>query len=135
MNGILLIDKPLGVTSHDVIFRLRKILKIKRIGHTGTLDPAASGLLVVLVGTATKLAPYLTDTDKEYRGEILIGKATDTEDGAGKIIAAKPVELRLDIDGCLKTFFGKQKQTPPMYSAVKQQGKKLYELARQGIEV
>ncbi|MCK9537267.1 MAG: tRNA pseudouridine(55) synthase TruB, partial [Bacilli bacterium] len=135
MNGILLINKPSGLSSHDVVGKLRKILNIKKIGHTGTLDPAATGLLVTLIGTATKLSPYLMDNDKEYYGEVIIGIATETEDAEGPIVAVKSVEKELFVDVALKSLLGKQMQTPPMYSAVKQEGKKLYQLARRGIEI
>ncbi|MDD4077162.1 MAG: tRNA pseudouridine(55) synthase TruB [Bacilli bacterium] len=135
MNGILLINKPSGLSSHDVIGKLRTILNIKKIGHAGTLDPAATGLLVTLVGAATKLSPYVIDHDKEYYGEVVIGIETDTEDGEGQTIAVKEVDKELCIDDALKSLLGKQMQTPPMYSAVKQEGKKLYQLARRGIEI
>lgn len=135
MNGILLIDKPAGLTSHAVVARLRKILDIKRIGHAGTLDPAATGLLVILVGSATKLFPYLSDLDKEYEGEVTIGVSTDTLDAEGNITAVKEVEGDLAADEALISLLGEREQAPPMFSAIKSAGKKLYELARKGIEI
>lgn len=135
MNGILLIDKPAGLTSHAVVARLRKILDIKRIGHAGTLDPAATGLLVILVGSATKLFPYLSDLDKEYEGEITIGVSTDTLDAEGNITAVKEVEGEIAADEALISLLGEREQAPPMFSAIKSAGKKLYELARKGIEI
>ncbi len=135
MNGILLIDKPAGLTSHAVVARLRKILDIKRIGHAGTLDPAATGLLVILVGSATKLFPYLSDLDKEYEGEVTIGVSTDTLDAEGNITAVKEVEGEIAADEALISLLGEREQAPPMFSAIKSAGKKLYELARKGIEI
>lgn len=135
MNGILLIDKPAGLTSHAVVALLRKILDIKRIGHAGTLDPAATGLLVILVGSATKLFPYLSDLDKEYEGEVTIGVSTDTLDAEGNITAVKEVEGEIAADEALISLLGEREQAPPMFSAIKSAGKKLYELARKGIEI
>ncbi|HOA78644.1 MAG TPA: tRNA pseudouridine(55) synthase TruB [Bacilli bacterium] len=135
MNGILLIDKPAGLTSHAVVAWLRKILDIKRIGHAGTLDPAATGLLVILVGSATKLFPYLSDLDKEYEGEVTIGVSTDTLDAEGNITAVKEVEGEIAADEALISLLGEREQAPPMFSAIKSAGKKLYELARKGIEI
>src|SRR5690554_6955198 len=113
MNGILLIDKPAGLTSHAVVARLRKILDIKRIGHAGTLDPAATGLLVILVGSATKLFPYLSDLDKEYEGEVTIGVSTDTLDAEGNITAVKEVEGEIAADEALISLLGEREQAPP----------------------
>lgn len=135
MDGILLIDKPRGLTSHDVISRLRKILNIKKIGHAGTLDPLATGLLVLLIGAATKLSPYLITGDKEYCGEAIIGVATDTYDAEGRVTEEKAVNTELPVDAALSAFAGLTRQIVPMYSAVKQDGKKLYELARKGIDI
>jgi tRNA pseudouridine55 synthase len=135
LDGILLIDKPPGLTSHDVVRWIRKTLNIKRIGHGGTLDPAATGLLVVLVGSATKLFPYLSGMDKEYTGEVTVGVATDSADADGAITAEKTVEGPLVIDEALMELCGEREQVPPMYSAVKSSGKKLYELARRGVTV
>lgn len=135
MNGIILVNKEKGLTSHDVISKIKKILKVKKIGHAGTLDPQATGLLVVMLNSATKLSNYLISSKKEYIAEILIGKSTDTLDSEGEIVEEKEVNYNFDIDDILKTFLGKSLQIPPMYSAIKKDGKKLYELARKGMEV
>ncbi len=133
MNGILLINKEKGMTSHDVVHQIKKILNINKIGHVGTLDPNATGLLVVLLNEATKLADYLVEDQKEYVAEIVIGESTATEDGEGQVTEKKPVSDLGDVDAVLSAFLGKQNQVPPMYSAIKLQGKKLYELARKGL--
>lgn len=132
MNGILLINKAAGMTSHDVVFKLRKLLNTKKIGHTGTLDPDATGVLVVLVGRACKLLPFLEDTDKEYIAQLKLGEATDTEDIWGQCVETKEITPIQDFAGLLKEFEGKQKQLPPMVSSIKVNGKKLYEYARNG---
>lgn len=132
MDGILLINKESGMTSHDVVFKLRKILNTKKIGHTGTLDPDATGVLLVLVGKACKILPFLEDTDKEYIAELKLGEATDTEDCWGKVIETKPILPIENFEELLKGFEGKQKQLPPMISSIKVNGKKLYEYARSG---
>ncbi len=134
---VLCINKETGMTSHDVINKLRKILGIRRIGHTGTLDPLASGVLVVCVGEATKLVQFLETNTKEYECEIVIGKETDTYDSTGKILKEEKVEFldEVKVDDVLKSFIGKSKQLPPMYSAIKVNGKKLYEYARKNIEI
>lgn len=141
MNGVLIIDKPTDWTSHDVVGRLRRLLKTKRIGHTGTLDPFATGVLVMLVGNATRLAQFLDKDVKEYEATIKLGFETETGDLTGK---AKIRELGVgsresisveDIEAVLSHFLGEIEQIPPMYSAKKIEGKKLYELARKGIEV
>lgn len=139
MNKVILINKPSGMTSHDVVNRLRKIFGIKRIGHTGTLDPLARGLLVVCLGEATKLVPFLEQDDKVYDVEIMLGKATSTSDLAGEVVAEALVpnfspEI---IDQVLGQFTGEIVQTPPKYSAIKVEGKKLYEYARknQAVEI
>ena len=138
MDGILIIDKPEGFTSHDVVARLRRILKTKRIGHTGTLDPFATGVLVMLVGKATRLAQFLDKDKKEYEALVRFGFATDTGDRTGELRITN-YELRdfsqAELETVLADFRGEIEQTPPMYSAKKIAGKKLYELARQGIEV
>lgn len=136
MNGIINVYKEQGYTSHDVVARLRGILKMKKIGHTGTLDPQAEGVLPVCVGTATKLCGMLTDKTKEYEAQMRLGVTTDTQDMTGKILAEHAVEITdVDIINIMSTFVGKQEQIPPMYSALKVNGKKLYELARQGKEI
>jgi len=133
MNGIINIYKEKGFTSHDVVAKLRGILKMKKIGHTGTLDPEAEGVLPVCLGAATRLCDMLTDKTKEYRAVVRFGIATDTEDMTGEIIEELPVTAtEEDLRAVLPNFFGEQEQIPPMYSAIKIDGKKLYELAREG---
>lgn len=134
MNGVLVIDKPAGITSHDVIYRVRRILKIKSVGHTGTLDPFATGVLVVLIGRATKLAQFLDKAEKEYLATIRFGCETDTGDrtGTAKSEISDFKFQTSDLEIVLSKFRGEIWQTPPMYSAKKIAGKKLYELARQG---
>lgn len=138
MDGILIIDKPEGFTSHDVVARLRRILKTKRVGHTGTLDPFATGVLVMLVGKATRLAQFLDRDAKEYEAIIRFGFETDTGDRTGERRTTND-ELRTfsddELENVLRDFRGEIEQTPPMYSAKKVDGKKLYELARKGVEV
>ncbi|MEH7350400.1 tRNA pseudouridine(55) synthase TruB [Gottfriedia acidiceleris] len=138
MNGVIALNKPAGLTSHDCVFKIRKILKTKKVGHTGTLDPEVTGVLPICVGEATKLIPYLTDDRKKYIGEITLGFSTTTEDAHGEIIDQKKVDrviTREEILNVLNQLTGDISQTPPMYSAVKVNGKKLYEYARAGIEV
>lgn len=133
MDGIINIYKEKGFTSHDVVAKLRGILRMKRIGHTGTLDPEAEGVLPICLGTATRLCEMLTDKVKAYRTVIRFGIATDTEDMTGQIIKECPVEATEDeLRVCLNGFLGTYEQIPPMYSAIKVEGKKLYELAREG---
>jgi tRNA pseudouridine55 synthase len=138
IDGILIVDKPEGLTSHDVVARLRRILKTKRIGHTGTLDPFATGVLVMLVGKATRLAQFLDKDKKEYEATIRFGAETDTGDKTGELRITN-YELRdvsdVELENVLTGFLGETEQTPPMYSAKKVDGKKLYELARKGIEI
>ena len=137
-DGILIIDKPAGWTSHDVVGKLRKILKTKRIGHTGTLDPFATGVLVIMVGKATRIAQFLDKDVKAYEADVQFGFETDTGDRTGspksKVQSPKSVSVE-EIEKVLPAFRGEIEQTPPMYSAKKIEGKKLYELARKGIEV
>jgi len=138
MNGLVIIDKPAGLTSHDVVAQARKTLHVPRVGHTGTLDPFATGVLVLLVGRATRLAQFLSDADKEYEAIIRFGYATDTGDIDGTPLeeTRQPVNVsESEIEPALKSFRGDIQQVPPMYSAKKRQGRKFYELARQGIEV
>lgn len=133
MDGILNIYKEKGFTSHDVVAKLRGILRMKKIGHTGTLDPEAEGVLPVCLGSATRLCDMLTDKIKEYRTVMRFGIATDTEDMTGEIIKEVPVTVgEKELREILPTFLGEQEQIPPMYSAIKVDGKKLYELAREG---
>ena len=136
MDGILNIYKEPGWTSFDVVAKLRRILKQKKIGHTGTLDPAAQGVLPVCVGKATKLCSFLTGDTKTYEAVLLLGTKTDTLDMEGQVLKTCPVECSKDeVIRCIKSFEGECEQIPPMYSAIKKDGKKLYELARQGITV
>lgn len=136
MDGIINVLKPPGMTSFDVVGFLRGVLKTSKIGHTGTLDPAAVGVLPVCVGKATKIIEHMTDKDKVYRAEMTLGVETDTQDSLGNIIEKRPVNVTEDeIVKVFDSFIGKQQQIPPMYSAVKINGKKLYELARKGITV
>ncbi|WP_209122343.1 tRNA pseudouridine(55) synthase TruB [Alkalihalobacillus sp. BA299] len=137
-NGILPLLKPKGMTSHDCVFRLRKLLKTKKIGHTGTLDPDVTGVLPICIGRATKVAEYMTEYPKEYIGEVTLGWSTTTEDRSGDPVEHKDVETVPTVDQInevLKIFTGEIDQIPPMYSAVKVKGKKLYEYAREGKEV
>lgn len=138
MEGILPLYKPAGMTSHDCVYRLRKILKMKRIGHTGTLDPDVTGVLPICLGRATKVAEYITDAGKAYEGEVTIGFTTTTEDASGETVETKVVDRTITREEILAIFqdlTGEIEQTPPMFSAVKVKGKRLYEYARQGIEV
>src|SRR5262245_38070973 len=134
MNGILVIDKPAGPTSFDVVRRVRTLLKIQKAGHTGTLDPLATGVLPLCLGTATKIAGFLTEGDKAYEACFRLGVETDTQDAAGKILAKAPVPpLSVQmLNAALAPFRGTWKQTPPMFSAVKIDGKRLYQIAREG---
>ena len=134
LSGILIIDKPTGITSHDVVWKVRKLFGTKKVGHTGTLDPLASGVLVVLIGRAAKAAEYLVCDDKKYSATLRLGLTTDTEDITGEVLTTHVGDLPKQnavIDACSK-FVGNIKQIPPMYSALKVDGKKLYELAREG---
>lgn len=136
MNGILCVNKPQGFTSFDVVAKLRGILKIKRLGHAGTLDPMATGVLPVFVGTATKACDIMPDNSKSYRAGFRLGQTSDTQDVTGKILTTSDKSVSYDdICAVLPEFTGKIMQIPPMYSAVQVNGKRLYDLARQGIEV
>ena len=136
MEGIIVVNKPKGITSFDVIRKLKKILKTKKIGHTGTLDPLATGVMLVCVGKATKLASDLEAKNKIYIADFDIGYATDTYDVEGKKIAENIIEVsKENLEQSIKKFIGNIKQVPPMYSAIKIDGNKLYHLARKGIEV
>jgi tRNA pseudouridine55 synthase len=134
MDGVLIIDKPAGITSHDVVNRVRRILKTKRVGHAGTLDPFATGVLVLLIGKATRLARFVDKAVKEYVAEIRFGFATDTGDLTGTSLGEEVgTEISTeDIHHAVAGFRGEIEQTPPMYSAKKVDGKKLYQLARKG---
>ena len=135
-NGILVIDKPAGWTSHDVVAKLRGILHVKRIGHAGTLDPMATGVLPVFVGRATRAVEFAAEREKEYIAGLRLGVVTDTQDCTGTTLETHPVEVTRDqVEAILDRFRGDLQQIPPMYSAVKKNGRKLYELARRGVEV
>jgi tRNA pseudouridine55 synthase len=145
MDGVLIVDKPAGLTSHDVVARVRRILRERRVGHTGTLDPFATGVLVVLVGRATRLAQFLSGAVKEYEAVVRFGYATDTGDLTGARLAVPGAQneegVRVhtwsdaEVEAALAGLRGEIEQVPPMYSAKKVEGRKLYELARQGVEV
>lgn len=136
MDGILNINKPVGITSFDAVRKVRSILKIKRVGHTGTLDPGASGVLPICIGGATKFVDYIMEGKKTYIAELRLGITTDTYDKYGKVVSESHVELdKEQIINVIMNFVGDIEQIPPMYSAIKVNGKRLYELARKGIEV
>lgn len=136
MNGILLVDKPQGWTSHDVVAKLRGIYRQKRVGHSGTLDPMATGVLAVFLGRGTRAVELCENDEKEYVAGLLLGRATNTQDTTGETLEEKPVDVsRERLLRVLEQFTGPQQQIPPMYSAVKIGGKKLYELARKGQSV
>lgn len=133
IDGIFNIDKPIGITSHDVVARVRRLAGQKRVGHAGTLDPAASGVLPILLGQATRVAEYLSESGKAYRATIRFGIVTDTYDAEGEVVRESPVTLtRGDINAVLPEFLGDQLQRPPLYSALKRDGQRLYALARAG---
>lgn len=135
-SGVLIVNKSEGMTSHDVVNRIRRLYNTKRVGHTGTLDPMATGVLVVLVGRAAKAAEYLTADTKAYRATLRLGITTDTEDVTGKTLTeCDTLPSRDKVDAAVRSFVGDIMQTPPMYSALKVGGKKLYELAREGVEI
>ncbi len=137
MDGVLVIDKPKGPTSFDVVRQVRTLLKVKKAGHTGTLDPMATGVLPICLGEATKVAGFITEGDKAYEATVRLGVETDTLDAEGKVMAEAPVPPLTGalLESALAPFRGTFEQVPPMYSAVKVGGKRLYELARAGEEV
>lgn len=136
MNGIINIYKEKGFTSHDVVAKMRGILKMKKIGHTGTLDPEAEGVLPVCLGKGTKLVELITDKDKTYEAVLKLGIVTDTQDLTGEVLKVSEVKVGLpELTAVILSFIGEYDQLPPMYSAIKVNGKKLYELARQGKEI
>ena len=135
MNGLLLVNKEKGPTSSDVVIKVRKLLNIKKVGHTGTLDPMAEGLLVLTVGNATRIQELITEKDKEYIATMKLGIKTDTYDTEGKIIDQKEVPNNLNIEEVLNSYIKKYNQEVPIYSSIKVNGKKLYEYARENIEV
>lgn len=136
-SGVLVVDKGRGATSFDVVAIVRRRLGVRRIGHAGTLDPDATGVLPILVGEATKLTPYLVDQDKEYLATIRFGLTTDTHDVSGRVLSETPVGdlAPAPLAEACRAFVGRIKQVPPMYSAIHHEGRRLYELARAGIEV
>ena len=136
-NGLLLIDKPTGLTSHDVVARVRKILNEKKVGHAGTLDPLATGLLVLGIGNSTRLLRFAQSQQKRYTGTVQFGSATDTLDSDGQVLATKAVpELsEAEMNAATTPMLGTQQQVPPMVSAIKVDGQRLHALARQGIEI
>ncbi len=137
MDKIIVVNKPIGMTSHDVVNKIRRIFNTKRVGHTGTLDPDASGVLVICIKEATKLVQFLEHDSKEYIAEVLIGRSTDTYDKTGKTIHEVVVESLSNeqVDESLKSFIGVSEQIPPIYSAIKVNGKKLYEYARNNEQI
>jgi tRNA pseudouridine55 synthase len=137
VDRVLVVDKPAGMTSHDVVERIRRTSGVRRVGHTGTLDPPATGVLVVLVGRATRLAQFFVDDEKGYRGEMILGSATDTQDADGEVVARGEVGgiTAARIEKVFAEFVGAIEQVPPMVSAIKKGGTPLYVLARRGVEV
>lgn len=135
LTGVLAVDKPVGPTSHDIVAVARRALKTKKVGHTGTLDPFASGLMLLCIGAATRLSPYLTHLDKRYRAEALLGVSTDTLDREGTVVREDPAGARVETDrveACLAAFRGRIDQTPPVYSAKKIRGEAAHRRARRG---
>ncbi len=136
MNGIINVYKPLGLSSHGVVSRVRHILNMKRVGHTGTLDPMAEGVLPICVGQGTKASDMLTDSDKQYRAVLRLGVVTDSQDMQGEVLEERDVTCTEEaVINVVNSFVGEISQIPPMYSAIKVGGKKLYELARKGVEI
>ncbi|HLF01683.1 MAG TPA: tRNA pseudouridine(55) synthase TruB [Anaerolineales bacterium] len=136
MNGLLIVNKPVGPTSHDIVYRIRKWSGERRVGHTGTLDPLASGVLVICLGTATRISEYVLHSDKRYTAVIRLGQTTATYDSQGRVVDQRPVDLTQDqIEPALAAFRGEITQTPPAYSAVQVGGRRAYDMARQGEEV
>lgn len=136
MDGVIVINKPTGQTSHNLVGFTRRLLNIKKVGHTGTLDPDASGVLPICIGRGTKAADMLTASDKAYRAQFILGMTTDTLDASGEILTEQPVCVTEEqIEEAINGFIGEIEQIPPMFSAIKKDGKKLYELARQGVTI
>jgi tRNA pseudouridine55 synthase len=137
ISGILLLDKPIGLSSNHALQRVKRLFDARKAGHTGSLDPLADGMLPICFGDATKLSAFLLDADKHYRFRVKLGETTATGDTEGEVLQRRPVEgiSTADIEQVLPDFVGKISQLPPMYSALKHQGKRLYELAREGVEV
>lgn len=136
ISGVLVVDKPVGLTSHEVVQIIRRGTNIRRAGHTGTLDPRASGVLVVLLGPAVRLSEYVSASDKRYQAVLQLGTTTDTYDADGRVLTTNPVEIsEQQFETALQSFIGEIEQVPPPYSAVKIKGRKAYEMAREGEEV
>lgn len=136
MDGFIAVNKPAGMTSHDVCFKIKKMFSLDKVGHTGTLDPMAQGVLLVMLGNAARLSEYLVTDDKQYVAGIKFGLSSDTQDSWGKILKEiKPEFTSEQLYACIKKFTGKIMQTPPMYSAIKHKGKHLYDYARKGESV
>lgn len=136
MDGVIVINKPKGKTSHDCVGFVRRLAGTRKVGHTGTLDPLATGVLPICIGCATKASELLTCENKSYTAELILGKTTDTLDCEGTVLSENNVDFNEEeIRKCIMSFVGKSEQLPPMYSAIKKDGKKLYELARQGISI
>jgi len=137
MNGLLLIDKPQGLTSHDVVRRVRRLLRTRRVGHAGTLDPLATGVLPVAVGEATRLVQFLMEGEKSYRATLRLGEITDTQDAEGEVLERRPLEgvTVAAVEAAARSLEGEVQQVPPMYSALKKDGVPLYRLAREGLDV
>lgn len=136
MNSLLILDKPQGLSSHGVVHRVRALTHEARVGHAGTLDPMATGVLLLLLGSAVRLSEYIVDHDKKYRAKVKLGVETDTYDATGAVVATHPVTATpIEIRAALEAFLGKQNQVPPAHSAIQMQGKRAYKLARQGVEL
>jgi len=135
MDGILNFDKPLGWTSHDAVAHVRRTIRQKRVGHAGTLDPLATGVLLICIGQATRVSEYLMASDKTYLAHIRLGVTTDTYDSEGQVVDTQPVSVTPALQTVLQQFVGEIEQVPPMYSALKHKGERLYKLARRGIQV
>ena len=137
LEGVLLVDKPTAHTSHDVVARLRRKLNMRKIGHAGTLDPMATGLLIMLIGKATRISQYLISLDKEYEGTIQLGQTTDSQDADGEVVETRPVPPLTEAEAraMMQSFLGDQYQMPPMYSAIKIDGVPLYKSARKGEDI
>ncbi|HEY5078276.1 MAG TPA: tRNA pseudouridine(55) synthase TruB [Opitutaceae bacterium] len=137
LDGVLLVDKPGEHTSHDVVARLRGKLRMRKVGHAGTLDPMATGLLIILLGKATRVSQFLISLDKEYEGAVMLGTTTDSQDADGQVMETRPVPAlaQEDVAAAMRGFLGDQYQTPPMFSAIKIGGVPLYKKARKGEDV
>ncbi|MGR5210400.1 tRNA pseudouridine(55) synthase TruB [Vibrio rotiferianus] len=136
INGVILLDKPTGISSNDALQKVKRIFFAEKAGHTGALDPLATGMLPICLGEATKFSQFLLDSDKRYRVIAKLGERTDTSDSDGEVVETRPIDVNLEkLEACIDTFRGESDQIPSMFSALKYQGKPLYEYARKGIEV